>query len=117
MHIGCRNQAYFYLFGKQVSESFRKWTKGDDEAIQILESQVTNKKVRVGDKVEFVKEYKFRDPRELALKAMLEIRGQLNLQLEIFKTLYDLKAMKESHPGRDRGGGMRLFFEKETPLF
>jgi hypothetical protein len=49
----------------------------------------------VGDEVEFVKEYKFRDPRELALKAMLEIRGQLNLQLDIFKTLYDLRAMKE----------------------
>ena len=72
-----------------------RWTKGDDEAIQILESQVANKKVRVGGEVEFVKEYKFRDPRELALKAMLEIRGQLNLQLDIFKTLYDLRAMKE----------------------
>ena len=36
-----------------------------------------------------------KDPRELALKAMAEIRGQLNLQLEIFKTLHDMKAMQE----------------------
>jgi predicted transcriptional regulator len=34
-------------------------------------------------------------PRELALKAMGEIRGQLKLQLEIFKALYDLAAVAE----------------------
>jgi len=33
--------------------------------------------------------------RFLALKAMTEIRGQLNLQLEIFQTLYDIKAVQE----------------------
>ncbi len=33
--------------------------------------------------------------RFLALKAMAEIRGQLNLQLDIFKTLYDLEAVAE----------------------
>ena len=33
--------------------------------------------------------------RFLALKSMSEIRGQLNLQLEIFKTLYDFKAVSE----------------------
>jgi len=31
----------------------------------------------------------------LALKAMQEIRGQLNLQLDIFKTLYDFQAAAE----------------------
>jgi AcrR family transcriptional regulator len=35
------------------------------------------------------------NPRELALKAMGEIRGQLKLQLEIFKALYDLAAVAE----------------------
>jgi uncharacterized protein YerC len=67
-----------------------KWNMGEPEALQILETQVTNKKVRVGDKEEFVREYKFKDPRELALHAMQEIRGQLSLQLDVFKTLYDL---------------------------
>jgi hypothetical protein len=70
-----------------------KWISGDDEAIQVLESQVRT--VRVGkDKVP-VSEYKFKDPREIALKAMSEIRGQLKLQLEIFQCLYDMKAVQE----------------------
>ena len=33
--------------------------------------------------------------RFLALKAMQEIRGQLSLQLDIFKTLYDMEAIAE----------------------
>jgi len=33
--------------------------------------------------------------RFLAIKAMAEIRGQLNLQLDIFKTLYDMEAVAE----------------------
>jgi len=72
-----------------------KWNKGDPEALQILESQVANKKVRVGDKEEFVREFKFKDPRELALHCMQEIRGQLTLQLDIFKALYDMTAIAE----------------------
>jgi len=36
-----------------------------------------------------------KDPKELALKAMQEIRGQLKLQLEIFQTLYDMQAVAE----------------------
>jgi dsDNA-specific endonuclease/ATPase MutS2 len=71
------------------------WQKGDGKALQILESQVSTKKIRVGDQEEFVKEFKFKDPRELALKAMAEIRGQLKLQLEIFQCLYDMKAVQE----------------------
>ena len=35
------------------------------------------------------------EDRFLALKAMAEIRGQLNLQLDIFKTLYDMQAVAE----------------------
>jgi len=70
-----------------------KWVNGDDEALQVLESQVRT--VRVGkDKVP-VSGYKFKDPREIALKAMSEIRGQLKLQLEIFQCLYDMKAVQE----------------------
>jgi hypothetical protein len=36
-----------------------------------------------------------KDPKELALKAMQEIRGQLKLQLEIFQALYDMQAVAE----------------------
>ena len=79
----------------ELLDLLMRWNRGDEEALQVLESQVSEKKVRVGDQVEFVKEFRFRDPRELALKAMAEIRGQLNLQLEIFQTLYDMKAVQE----------------------
>jgi predicted transcriptional regulator len=71
------------------------WGRGDDEALRILESQSVNRKVRIGDEEMDVTEFKFKDPRELALKAMAEIRGQLKLQLEIFATLYDMKAAQE----------------------
>jgi ParB-like chromosome segregation protein Spo0J len=71
------------------------WQKGDGKALQILESQVSTKKVRVGNKEESVRTFKFKDPRELALKAMAEIRGQLKLQLEIFQCLYDMQAVQE----------------------
>jgi hypothetical protein len=69
------------------------WNRGDPDALQILESQV--RKVRVGDGEEEITEYKFKDPRELALKAMQEIRGQLKLQLEIFQALFDMQAVQQ----------------------
>jgi hypothetical protein len=80
-------------YANELLDLLMRWNRGDEEALQVLESQV--RKVRVKNQEESVKEYKFKDPRDLALKAMAEIRGQLNLQLEIFKTLYDLKAVEE----------------------
>lgn len=71
------------------------WGRGDDEALQILESQRIKRKVRISDEEIDVEEFRFKDPRELALKAMAEIRGQLRLQLEIFAALYDMKAAQE----------------------
>jgi hypothetical protein len=77
----------------ELLDLLMRWNRGDSEALQILESQV--RKVKVQGKEEEVKKYRFKDPRELALKAMQEIRGQLNLQLDIFKTLYDVQAVAE----------------------
>jgi predicted transcriptional regulator len=77
----------------ELLELLMRWNRGDKDALQILESQV--RYVRVNDEEEPVKEFKFKDPRELALKAMQEIRGQLKLQLEIFQALYDMKAVAE----------------------
>jgi len=82
-------------YANELLDLLMRWNRGDEEALQILESQVATKKVRVGNQEEFVKEFRFKDPRELALKAMAEIRGQLKLQLEIFQALYDLKAIEE----------------------
>ena len=68
------------------------WTRGDNVALQILEGQ--RRTVRIGQEEIPVEEFKFKDPRELALKAMAEIRNQLRLQLEIFRSLYDMEEVQ-----------------------
>ncbi len=72
-----------------------EWIKGDNTAIQVLEKSV--RKVNVGTREEprYVDEYKFKDPHEIALRAMGEIRGQLKIQLDIFQALYSLQAAEE----------------------
>ena len=77
----------------ELLDLLMRWNRGDEEALQILESQV--RKVRVRGSEKEIAEYRFKDPRELALTAMKEIRGQLALQLDIFKTLYDVQAVAE----------------------
>lgn len=79
----------------EILDLLMRWNRGDKLALQILESNV--KRVKFGKDGEEldVKEVKFKDPRELAIKAMAEIRNQLKLQLEIFQCLYDLKAAEE----------------------
>jgi len=79
----------------EILDLLMRWQRGDKEALRILESQVKEVKVGKGEDAEFVKEYRIKDPRELALKAMSEIRQQLNLQLEIFQALFSMKAAQE----------------------
>lgn len=79
----------------ELLEVLMRWNRGEDEALHILETQVRKVRIGKGENAEIVKRYRFKDPRELALKAMAEIRGQLNLQLDIFKTLYDMEAVAE----------------------
>lgn len=78
----------------EMLDLLMRWNRGDEEALQILECQVKKVRRRDGSEDE-VTEYRMKDPRELALKAMAEIRAQLNLQLDIFKTLYDLRTVEE----------------------
>lgn len=80
-------------YANELLDLLMRWNRGDDEALQILENQISNKRIRVGQKIEFIKEYKMRDPRELALRAMQEIRGQIQLQFEIFSSLYDMESV------------------------
>lgn len=75
----------------ELLDLLMRWNRGDEVALQILESQV--RKVKVRGQEEEVAEYRLKDPRELALKAMAEIRGQLALQIDIFQTLYDVQAV------------------------
>jgi len=82
-------------YANELLDLLMRWNRGDTEALQVLESQVSKKKVRIGNQEELLKEFKFKDPRELALRAMGEIRSQLSLQLDIFKTLYDMESISE----------------------
>lgn len=79
----------------ELLDLLMRWNRGDDDALQILEGQVRKVRIGKGEGAEEVTEYKFKDPRELALNAMKEIRGQLKLQLEIFQALYDMQAVQQ----------------------
>ena len=65
----------------EILELLMRWNRGDPEALRILECQVRKVIVGTGENAQEVTEYKMKDPRELALKAMAEIRNQLRLQL------------------------------------
>jgi predicted transcriptional regulator len=77
----------------ELLDLLMRWNRGESEALQALECQV--KRIRIGDEEIGVKEVKFKDPRQLALQAMAEIRNQLKLQLEIFQALFSLQAAEE----------------------
>lgn len=79
----------------EMLDILMRWNRGDDEALQILESQVRKVRVGKGKSAEEITEYRFRDPRELVFKLMQEIRGQLKLQFEIFQALYNMQTVKE----------------------
>jgi predicted transcriptional regulator len=76
-------------------EHVMAWAKGDEAAIQVLEKTARQVNAGTKDTPEWVTEYKFKDPHEIALRSMAEIRAQLDLQLKIFATLYDMKAVAE----------------------
>jgi predicted transcriptional regulator len=59
------------------------WGSGDEESAQMFEKWAKEKKVSM------------KDPRDLALRAMAEIRGQLKLQLELLNSMYDMKMVQE----------------------
>lgn len=80
-------------YANELLDLCMRWQRGDDEAIQVLEGQM--KKVRVGKSKKFVEVVKFKDPREVALKAMAEIRGQLRLQNETLAMLAEMSAVME----------------------
>ncbi len=80
-------------YANELLELCMAWQRGDENALQILESQV--KKVRVGKDEKFVEKFKFKDPREIALKAMAEIRSQLRLQNETLAMLAEMSAVME----------------------
>ncbi len=77
----------------ELLDLLMRWNRGDEEALRVLESQV--RKIKVRGREEEITQYRGKDPRELALKAMQEIREQLKLQYDIFRTFYDMQAVQE----------------------
>ena len=77
----------------ELLDLLMRWNRGEDDALQVLESQV--RKIKVRGQEEEITDFRLKDPRELALKAMQEIRGQLKLQLEIFQVLFDMQAVQQ----------------------
>ena len=71
-----------------------RWQEGDPEALRILESQV--KTVTFGKNGETIdiQEVKMKDPRELALKCMAEIRNQLKLQMDMYDAYLEFNDRK-----------------------
>jgi hypothetical protein len=82
-------------YTNEILDLVMAWGRGDDEALQVLESQIKNKKIRVGNEEIEVPEFKLRDPREIALRACGEIRNQIKLQFEVFQALYSLREVEE----------------------
>lgn len=82
-------------YANELLDLVMRWNRGEDVALQILEKQARKIKIGKGDNVQWITEYKFKDPREIGLRAMQEIREQLKLQMEMYKTLFDLKANAE----------------------
>lgn len=69
------------------------WVSGDPAAIKKLERQ--HRLLRVGSKKGAVNAVSVKDPRELLLKSIQEIRQQVALSLQIMQSLYDMKATAE----------------------
>lgn len=64
----------------EILDMLMKWIRGDKIALQVLKSH---------------EEFKLKDPRELALKACGEIRGQLGLQADLFDKMYNARYTAE----------------------
>ena len=67
------------------------WIRGEDVAIQALERKV--RKVRIGQD-EYEDKIDIKDPHDIALRAMAEIRSQIHAQVEIAKVLYGAQAIE-----------------------
>ena len=83
------------VLGKEI-DIFEQITKINEHANSLLDMLMN----RYNGDIEAIEElerdkYKLKDPRELAIRIMAEIRGQLKLQLDIYQSIFDMKAAAE----------------------
>jgi len=79
----------------EILDLCMRWQRGDPVALQIMETQVRQINVGTREDPIMVEKAKFKDPREIALRAMAEIRQQLDLQTRMFQALYSIQEVKE----------------------
>ena len=84
----------------QVTNQLLNELTGDDKVIDRMVKVVEGSLMDEGDPIKQRAQIKrvilqVNQDKNTALKACAEIRGQLKLQLEIFQTLYDMKAVQE----------------------
>jgi hypothetical protein len=66
------------------------WAQGDKEALKKIRQQHAEGAVGLKG----VTGLSFKDPKELAVKVMAEIRSQLKLQLDLFQSLYNFREVE-----------------------
>ena len=71
-----------------------RWQEGDPEALRVLESQVKTVKFGKNGEEIAIQEFKMKDPRELTLRCMAEIRNQLKLQLDMYESYLEFNDRK-----------------------
>ena len=71
-----------------------RWQEGDAEALRVLESQIKTVKFGKDGEEIGVQEVRMKDPRELSLKCMAEIRNQLKLQLDMYESYLEFNDRK-----------------------
>ena len=71
-----------------------RWQEGDPEALRVLESQIKTVKFgKNGEEID-IQKVKMKDPRELTLRCMAEIRNQLKLQLDMYESYLEFNDRK-----------------------
>lgn len=80
---------------REILDLCMKWQRGDPVAIRIMESQIRQINVGTREDPIMIEKARLKDPREIALRAMSEIRQQLEFQLKLFQALYSVQEVEE----------------------
>jgi predicted transcriptional regulator len=88
---GIEQLAKINNYANSLLDSLMGLIGGDGEAAERLQAQIEQKP----SKLDFPKDMKGKDPRELALKAMAEIRQQISAQFEMLRDLYDMNRVAQ----------------------
>lgn len=72
-----------------------RWMNGEPEALRVLESQTKRVVHGEGEAADEVVEIRMKDPRELFLRCLSEIREQAMAQMKVYDSIYNFKQAAE----------------------